>query len=48
MFYWYIFEDGHRVCSDGMDELEMYELTLKHGALVEKVKASYESNNTDE
>ena len=48
MFYWFIFEDGYRVCARGFDELEMYHLALKHGALIEKVKADYESNNTDE
>ncbi len=39
IFYWFIFEDGYRVCARGFDELEMYHLVLKHGALIEKVRA---------
>jgi hypothetical protein len=38
-FYWWIFEDGYRVCAMGFDEIEMSRLTLTHGALIEKVRA---------
>lgn len=38
-FYWFIFEDGYKVCAMGFDEIEMSHLTLAHGELVEKREA---------
>lgn len=38
-FYWFIFEDGYRVCAMGFDEIELAHEELKHGKLIKKVRA---------
>lgn len=38
MWYWYIFEDGYRVCVMEMSRQELAVEVRKHGALVKKVR----------
>ena len=39
MFYWFIFEDGYRVCTRGFSRLEEKHMTNVHGKIVNKYKA---------
>lgn len=36
-FYWFIFEDGYRVCTRGFSKQELAVEERKHGKLVSKV-----------
>ena len=35
-FYWFIFEDGYRCCSRGLNARELHAEQAKHGKLLSK------------
>lgn len=38
-WYWFIFSDGYKVCTRGLDRIEKAAEERAHGKLVKKVKA---------